>query len=68
MANIINLYSFKLLVVKYKVGKRILVFKIIRFEAKIGRRKYLAKHEACTKRPRHRHESDTLIVVRVVYD
>ena len=65
MANIINLYSFKLLVVKYKVGKRILVFKMIRFEAKIGR---LAKHEACTKRPRHRHESNTLIVVRVVYD
>ena len=37
MANIINLYSFKLLVVKYKVGKRILVFKIIRFQTKIGR-------------------------------
>ena len=37
MANIINLYSFKLLVVKYKVGKRILVFKMIRFEAKIGK-------------------------------
>ena len=63
-ANIINLYSFKLLFVRYKVGKRIVVFKMIRFQAKDRQTmEYLTTHEACTIiGTRAMHESSSVVV------